>query len=379
VTSHSAAGTAARSVLDFHGTRLELVLEQGADIDGALQFLGTHVVTEPVDGDDRPEPVAVVRVAGPGTADERNRFAPPVATEWEDVHVRTSASDFFTVPARRARVAGREYLVCTRTGTRFTFDTAGRTVDVLAGTGSTMDVVELVRELVLKHQENTGAVVLHATAAYRDGTAVLVTGAKGAGKSTVLLELVEHFGYQVMSGDKTLVHEQPDGRVLAAGWPDYPHLGFETIVKYPGLRRIAGIAEDYRPTEDQAFSSVGKVAVDPIGFRRRFPSAPLGVHVPVSAIVHPSIGPGDRTVVTPVEGSADDRTALLEANVESAFDGADSGWNGYLTDRRAAHADRRSRILARLAEVPAWRLAGPGDLTTDNWPGRVRDDAGGTR
>ncbi|BCL18193.1 hypothetical protein GCM10017668_00360 [Streptomyces tuirus] len=36
---------------------------------------------------------------------------------------------------------------------------------MLLGTGGHMDLVELVRDLVLKHQENSGAAVLHATAA----------------------------------------------------------------------------------------------------------------------------------------------------------------------------------------------------------------------
>lgn len=356
--------------LDFHGTRLELALEPGADIGGALRFLDTHLVPEQApDGGELVAPTATLRVAAKDAADTSpDRFTPPAGEPWEDIYIRKSASEFFTVPARRARFAGREYLECTKTGSRFVFDPAARTVDVLAGSEGTMDVVELVRDFVLKDQENAGAAVLHATAAYRDGTAVLVTGAKGAGKSTVLLELVEHFGYQVMSGDKTLIHEQPDGSVLAAGWPDYPHLGYGTVAKYPGLRELAGIGADYRPAQDHAFSPAGKFAVDPFRFRDRFPSAPRGTHVPVSAIVHPSIGPGDRTVLEPVSGTVPERAAALEANLESAFEGPNAGWNSYLSDCRAAQSARRARILARLAAVPAWVLTGPGDLTAGNWP-----------
>ncbi|NLU69830.1 hypothetical protein [Streptomyces sp. HNM0574] len=368
MTTHNPA---ARTVLDFHGTRLELLREPGAGIDGALRFLETHVVPAPAGDGDGPEPVATLRVHAPQPDGDPGRFTPSPGVHREDIHIRKSASEFFTVPARRAREEGREYLECTKTGSRFVFDAGARTVDVLAGPEGTMDVVELVRDLVLKHQENTGAAVLHATAAYRDGSAVLVTGAKGAGKSTVLLELVEHFGYEIMSGDKTLLHEQPDGTVLAAGWPDYPHLGYGTVAKYPGLREIAGLGDDYRPAGDHAFSPFGKFAVDPERFRERFPSAPLGTHVPVAAVVHPSIGPGDRTVLEPVGGSTEDRAAVFEANLESAFDGAHAGWNSYLPDGRAAQAARRGRILARLAAVPAWQLTGPGDLTPGNWPPRA--------
>ncbi|SCK38902.1 hypothetical protein [Streptomyces sp. WMMB 322] len=194
--------------------------------------------------------------------------------------------------------------------------------------------------------------VLHATAAYRDGSAVLVTGGKGAGKSTVLLELVERFGYRVMSGDKTVVHELPDGSVLAAGWPDYPHLGYGTVAKYPGLREIAGIPEDYRPAQDHAFSPVGKFAVDPVRFRDRFPSAQLGVQAPVSAIIHPSIGPGDHTVLEPVGGSMAERAAALDANLESAFDGATPGGTATST---TAVAPRPARVAGSWHNSPPCR------------------------
>ncbi|MFI0982524.1 hypothetical protein ACH4SP_36645 [Streptomyces sp. NPDC021093] len=351
--------------LDYEGTRLEVEVEAGAHIGEALDFLSTHLAVEPSRGGERQSPpLATVRIA----AEVMGHHIPPSGVPSEDIHVRKSASEFFTVPARRARASGREYLECTKTGTRFVFDRAARTVDVVVGPAGAMDLVELVRDLVLKDRENSGAAVLHATAAYRDGTVVLVTGAKGAGKSTILLELVERFGYRVMSGDKTVLHEQPDGSVLASGWPDYPHLGYGTIAKYPGLKEIAGIPDGYEPTADHAFSPLGKFAVDPIGFRGRFPSAPRGARVPVAAIVHPTIGPGDRTVLEGCPADPRVLAPLLDANVESAFDGAHSGWHHYLTDARAAQADRRSRITAALAKVPTWQLTGPGDLTGGDFP-----------
>ncbi|MEU2995568.1 hypothetical protein ACPCAJ_34630 [Streptomyces griseoincarnatus] len=354
--------------LDFHGTRLDLEVAPGAGVEDALAFLATHLTAEEAKPDETGrEPVATLRVHAP----DPERLAPPTGTVQEDIYLRKSASEFFTVPARRAEVDGREYLECTKTGTRFLFDRAARVIEVTLGAGGHMDLVELVRDLVLKHQENTGAAVLHATAAYRDGEVVLVTGAKGAGKSTVLLELVEHFGYQVLSGDKTVLHELPDGSVVAAGWPDYPHLGYGTVAKYPGLREIAGIGDDYVPAEGHAFSPVGKFAVDPLPFRERFPSAPVGVRVPVAAILHPAIGPGERTVVEPLTGSSEDHAEVLRANVESAFDGANAGWHHYLDDGRAAHTDQVKRITDILARVPAWTLTGPGDLTAENTPAAI--------
>lgn len=353
--------------LDFHGTRLDLEMSPGADIEEALSFLATHLIAEPTRPEADREPLATLRVHAP----DLELLAPPAGAVQQEIHLRKSASEFFTVPARHAEADGREYVQCTRTGTRFRFDRAARTIDVTLGAGGHMDFVELVRDLVLKHQENSGAAVLHATAAYRDGEIVLVTGAKGAGKSTVLLELVEHFGYEVLSGDKTVLHELPDGSVLAAGWPDYPHLGYGTVTKYPGLKEIAGIGDGFVPDQGHAFSPLGKFAVDPLPFRERFPSAPAGVRAPVTAILHPAIGPGERTIVQPLTGSRAGHATALLANVESAFDGPHAGWHHYLDDGRAAHTARLARITDALAGVPTWTVTGPGDLTAGNTPAAI--------
>ncbi|WP_306368976.1 hypothetical protein [Nocardiopsis sp. CC223A] len=347
--------------LSFLDTVLDVHAEPGTGLDGALEFLGTHVAV------DAPgalgEPVLSLHLsAAPG-----ERHAPAADAAWEDVHVRKSASDFFTIPARRAREDGCEYVHCTRTGTRFRFDRAARRIDAAVPPGGAMDLVELLRDVILKDQENRGAAVLHATCAEKDGRAVLATGAKGAGKSTLLLELVEHFGHRVMSGDKTVLRLEEDGRVLAAGWPDYPHLGYGTIAKYPGLPDIAGLGEDHVPPVGHAFSPLGKFAVDPRRFRERFPGAPLGTRAPVAVILHPAIGPGQDTEVAAYRGDRAEHAAVLAANVESAFEGAHAGWHGFLDDRRDAAAPARDRIVRSLAGVPAWTVTGPGDLR----PGRV--------
>lgn len=349
--------------LSFLDTVLEVRADPGTGLDGALEFLGTHLVADAPGGPG--EPLLSLHV----TAAPDGRHTPAADAAWEDVHVRESASDFFTIPARRAREGGREYIHCTRTGSRFRFDRAARRIDAAVPPEGAKDLVELLRDVVLKDQENRGAAVLHATCAERDGRAVLVTGAKGAGKSTLLLELVEHFGHRIMSGDKTVLRLEEDGRVLASGWPDHPHLGYGTIVKYPGLAEIAGLGEDHVPPADHAFSPFGKFAVDPVRFRERFPGSPRGLRAPVAAVLHPAIGPGEDTGVAARPDDRAERAALLAANVESAFEGGNAGWHGFLDDRRAAVAPVRDRIVRSLAAVPAWSVTGPGDLRPGRTPG----------
>lgn len=349
--------------LAFAGSVLDIELDDAANIGEALEFLSSHFrwsVSEPAAD-------AFARLRVHPEAAGLEIFADAVG-EWEDMYVRKSASEFFTIPGRRLRVKAAEFIECTKTGTRFRFDPVSATVDVAVGPSGQLDFAELVRDLVLKDQENRGVLVLHATAAYRDDSVVIITGSKGAGKSTVLLELVENFDYQVVSGDKTLVLPAAHGRPQIIGWPDYPHLGYGTIAKYPGLLDIAGLGADHVPASGHDFSPYGKYAVDPTGFRKRFPSAANGVVAHPTPILHPNIGPGDSTRLTPIEGSRADRAAELAANIESPFSGKHAAWQTFSQDRTAAHALTHERVLLALAEEPAWLLTGPGDLDESNFP-----------
>lgn len=338
---------------------------EGADVSAALAFLGTHFRVEEVDSSSNPLVTLDVRHLGEPVADDGT---------WEQIFVRKSASEFFTIPALRKTSGDVESVYCTKTSTRFDFNTSRGTVDVFVGGAGQLDLVELIRDLVLKDQENRGAAVLHGTAAERDGRAVLITGLKGAGKSTVLLELVEHHGYRVMSGDKTLAVRDADGQTVLAGWPDYPHLGYATIVKYPGLKDIAGLSDEFIPEPGFEFSPVGKFAVNPAGFRERFPSARRGLEAPAEVILFPGIGAAAETTFEAVTGPEEVLRRLRELD-ESPFTGKHAGWTSFIRSHREAHAVERDTMLNDLSAAAAWDVRGPGDVTEIPWlhAGAVHD------
>jgi hypothetical protein len=351
VTTSTRTGT-----LAFWQSHLAVSLHDGAEIDSALSFLESHFTW--TEGPHDPDHLAHMHVYPPGATLPGR----PAEAEWEDVYVRKSASAFFSIAARRTSVGRDDYIDCVGTGTAIGFHPEASRIDVVLSEAGYLDLVELIRDLVLKDQENRGALVLHATSAAKDAALVLISGSKGAGKSTVLLELVEHFGYTVVAGDKSLAVLDDSGDVQIMGWPDYPHLGFGTIDKYHGLRQIAGIADDYEPAAEQAFSPYGKFAVDFIGFRTRFPSAARGLRAQPTEILLPNIGPGGSTEVHDVGGGPTERIALLRENVESAFAGPHATWQTYLPDRTAAHAATHARILEALSRLPMRGITGPGDL-----------------
>jgi hypothetical protein len=79
----------------------------------------------------------------------------------------------------------------------------------------------------------SGLYPLHASAAERDGRAVLILGSSGAGKSTCLLSLMQA-GWRCLSDDHPLVCGTDDGpRVLP--WPARLEMTAETPARFGGL------------------------------------------------------------------------------------------------------------------------------------------------
>ena len=220
----------------------------------------------------------------------------------------------------------------------------------------------------MRDQECRGKVVLHSSAAFKNGNVVIISGDKGAGKSTILLELVEHCGYQILSGDKVLVTLNSQGRPVASGWPDYPHLGYSTIRKYEGLSEIARLEKDYVPAPDHEFSPYGKTAVDPLSFRSRFPDAPVGTAAPVQAIFFPRIGPGVETEFKQINpGSEGEVLLALQGFQESMFSENRALWHHYFKSGPDLTTPSNSEIMLGLARMPVWTITGPGDVAIVPW------------
>ncbi|MFN8077546.1 MAG: hypothetical protein U0Q15_19275 [Kineosporiaceae bacterium] len=290
----------------------------------------------------------------------------------EDVHVRRSSSPFFTVAARRHTLAcgggAVEYVHCLRSGVRVRIDARARRIDAHVTRSGALDVIEMLRDLSLKHHENLGAVPVHATSAVRDGRALLIAGAKGAGKTSLLLELVERQGWSILSGDRSLLLFDGDAAApRVAGWPDYPHLGEATVAAYRGLPAMAGLPESFTPSPARAFSPLEKVPLPPGPFRQRFPIAEPAARPPLVGVLYPRIGPGP-TTFTEVSGRGAEATrrGLLASAVESGFEGPHAFWTHFLDDARGAQRARRRRVLDAAAQVPAWQVEG--DCRLDGGP-----------
>jgi hypothetical protein len=90
-----------------------------------------------------------------------------------------------------------------------------------------------VRKLSTLYHQAHGAIVIHAAAFERDGTATLVIAQKGGGKSTYLIrELLD--GARFVANDRSLLYER-NGKIMVRGLPNIITLHSGTFSLFPQL------------------------------------------------------------------------------------------------------------------------------------------------
>lgn len=345
--------------LRYLSTELELIVEPDVDVGAALRFFDTHFVTEPLS----PEAAASSELPAASLHFTRRDVGADIDFgAAEAVWIRKSAADFFSIPASRVRGPYGEAIRCHKTGTTLLCapDCRRISVGVTTSEAPMLDVIELIRDIVLKAEEARGRVILHATSVVRGDRAFLIVGKKGAGKSTIALDLVRDFECAFLSGDKTFVWLEA-GRLVASGWPDWPHLGLGTLSKWPELCEGVGASARLESGDRSGFwSTTGKLALDPWKFRSVVRSTPVGTVAPVAGFLYPAIAPDPVTSVVRVEPHFD----RLPPNIEHAFH--PEGRDFRRVERTGAVPEQSLAALRDAIErVPAYALEGRGDLGRD--------------
>ncbi|MBX9395100.1 hypothetical protein K4749_16195 [Streptomyces sp. TRM72054] len=109
----------------------------------------------------------------------------------------------------------------------------------------------LARELVRAQLLADGWTVLHASAAVKDGRAVLTLGDKGAGKTTTALLLARQ-GWELLANDRVFARTEPDGTVKVLPWPSAAAIGLgllDATGLYDQVRERVLAGEQLHPTQ----------------------------------------------------------------------------------------------------------------------------------
>ncbi|MEU5693413.1 hypothetical protein [Actinosynnema sp. NPDC020468] len=226
--------------------------------------------------------------------------------------------------------------------------------------GSTVQVLDFVRDLVIRNEEQRGTVVLHASGVRDDERAVVIAGPKGAGKTTTLLSALRGPRWTYFTGDKLFV-EVVDGVVLAHPWRDYPYVGVGTILADPRLTELvresvdAGVAER-APGE--------KLLMDPDLFESWLGTEFSATPRPLAALLLPEVRPGEPLRVWRVTDD-NERWAQLNKIVDRQVDTTFFTWQSHLVPDYTAFYASLARLRGHLDDLPMIRLRGTLDVDLD--------------
>ncbi|MBJ6363218.1 hypothetical protein ACFOQM_18525 [Paenibacillus sp. GCM10012307] len=343
--------------MSFLHSKLSFYIEEPLSLDSVFDFFNTHFDIQHGANDDVLASITVTK--------STDSFKDIDFSAGEDVYLRKSASEFFTIRAKCVVSNEVQYLKCLKTNTYIAMNKHDGTI-LIASPGENPQAeelvfIELIRDLVLKNEENHGVVVLHATCAYKDERATLIIGPKGAGKSTTLLEIVSKFGYQFMSGDKTFLWVE-NGQLYASGWPDYPHLGLGTLSKYPEFIGKLNLSEDIHAAQESLWSTDHKRAIPPDIFKTIFASVPAGFTCLVGGFLYPKLEPAPASELAHLN----DHVASMLPHIERIFgeNGDAVLWNNYIVPQDLLGINRMIDECKKAASrLPAFTIRGSGILT----------------
>jgi hypothetical protein len=226
--------------------------------------------------------------------------------------------------------------------------------------GSTTQVLDFLRDLVIRHEESRGTVVLHASGVYDGDTAVVIAGPKGAGKTTTLLSALSRPGWSYFTGDK-LFCQLVDGGVEVHPWRDYPYVGVGTILADARLTSFVRHSVDPH-VERRAVTE--KLLIDPDAYESWLGSEFSPMARRLGAVLLPEVRP-DEPLRTWRLTDRNERWAQLNKIIDRQADTTFFTWQSYLVPDYTAFFATLARLHTHLDDIPMVRLRGTLDVDVD--------------
>ncbi|MFF2886913.1 hypothetical protein [Paenibacillus sp. NPDC057967] len=173
---------------------------------------------------------------------------------FKNIIIRKNLYDYFNLYGEKSHTADQntEIIDSTHSRTALVLDKVKRSAQLFVSEKSSYQVIDFIRDLLIRLEERRGSLVLHASAVTNGKKNIAIVGKKGAGKSTFLLEFVARHGFKFLTGDKLILRIK-DSIIYAYGWPDYPSIGYGTILKHPKLsENLIKLGYDIDPNTPEA-------------------------------------------------------------------------------------------------------------------------------
>jgi hypothetical protein len=287
-----------------------------------------------------------------------DRDVPPGVWEIEKRVVRRSTAAQFSFDAHVTEAGGRRLYINRATYLDTPRDArSDPRFELRVTRDSTIQVIDFLRDLVIRNQESLGTVVLHASGATDGRRALVIAGPKGAGKTTALLSVLRRPGWWYFTGDKLFCRLLSDG-VEVYPWRDYPYIGVGTILA--DQRLAAFVRAQVDPLLDQRAVSQ-KLLIDPDVFEEWLGSPFSPAPRQMAAILLPHVLPG-----TPLRSRGIDdpneRWSMLNAVIDRQADTTFFTWQSYLVPDYTAFFSNLAALNRCLVGVPLIRLEGTLDI-----------------
>lgn len=166
-----------------------------------------------------------------------------------DCTIRQSTAEAFNITLRRGELNdGRQMAWHDRDGTGYVWKHNSQHMDMYVNHRSFIHIIEFFRYYLLAVEAAKSSVILHATGVVNraTGNVVAICGAKGAGKTSTMLNMTLSGSFEYFSGDKLLV-DIVDSEIRVRGWPDYPHVGVGTLRQHPDFCLQIGMTPNAPP------------------------------------------------------------------------------------------------------------------------------------
>jgi hypothetical protein len=225
---------------------------------------------------------------------------------------------------------------------------------------STVQIIDFVRDLIIRHEEDLGTVDLHASGIRDADRAVAIAGSKGAGKTTTMLSALRDPAWRYFTGDKMFCTVE-DGVVYVHPWRDYPYVGVGTIRAHADL--TAFIRDTVDPGLD-ARAPGEKILIDPDLFEGWLGTPFSAEPLPLAAIWLPEVRPGEPLTVRRIS-SAGERWAWLNKIVDRQADTTFFTWQTHLVPDYQRFFRSLAELQEPLAGVDLVRLRGELDIAPD--------------
>ncbi|MCT9008515.1 hypothetical protein ACWGKW_22490 [Streptomyces sp. NPDC054766] len=344
--------------LDFINTVVRFDIDPAAeDVFAPVQRFFRHLITDGPQDRPEQEPTFRIKVA---PYDPRTDVRPEVWDVPQSVIRRSNAREF-NFDAHVVDKGGRRLYVNRATLLDTPVDVAKDNVFQIRITAdSTVQIIDFVRDLVIRNEENHGTVVLHASGIHDGERAVVIAGPKGAGKTTTLLSALRDPKWRYFTGDK-LFCTREDGRVVVHPWRDYPYVGVGTIRAHARLTELVRAHVDARLEE---YDDSHKILIDPDVFESWLGTPFSAEPKPLAAILLPEVRPGEPLSVRRVTDD-NERWAQLNKIVDRQVDTTFFTWQSHLVPDYQHFYRSLAELRDDLPYVDMIRLRGTLDVEPD--------------